>query len=406
MEHGACEREPDRPRRMQMCGGMAGAGASSRAAVTGRAIVTTARSTSAITAVTYSPHATGPRDPLVAIRPSSTPITRSRTAMARTNASARGSSTTIPYCEAAIRGATSAPTPTATSPATANASRVHPINGRCTPSDTITSSLGPHLPTPVRDDEADAAGPRRQHIDDRQDLDREGRRWKPSSQIVSSIAMTSRTSSANDQRIGTISGRCRHNLRTLTLRTALSPLRDDPILTDEPVFTVDSKNRRTWQNTFVTKLRRDQLEAEAQHAILATAVFPSGERELCLRDGVIVIAPARTTFIVQLLRSSMVRMHVQGLSVREREAKMGRLYAYITSEACAQRFREAGQITDDLLALDVEETKDHQNVWARRGRMTTRLQGVLRTLDAEIAAIVEDADNGAGGNGQGPARLI
>jgi Uncharacterized protein conserved in bacteria (DUF2130) len=258
----------------------------------------------------------------------------------------------------------------------------------------------------VRDDEADAAGPRRQHIDDRQDLDREGRRWKPSSQIVSSIAMTSRTSSANDQRIGTISGRCRHNLRTLTLRTALSPLRDDPILTDEPVFTVDSKNRRTWQNTFVTKLRRDQLEAEAQHAILATAVFPSGERELCLRDGVIVIAPARTTFIVQLLRSSMVRMHVQGLSVREREAKMGRLYAYITSEACAQRFREAGQITDDLLALDVEETKDHQNVWARRGRMTTRLQGVLRTLDAEIAAIVEDADNGAGGNGQGPARLI
>jgi hypothetical protein len=177
-------------------------------------------------------------------------------------------------------------------------------------------------------------------------------------------------------------------------------------LTDEPVFTVDSKNRRTWQNTFVTKLRRDQLEAEAQHAILATAVFPSGERELCLRDGVIVIAPARTTFIVQLLRSSMVRMHVQGLSVREREAKMGRLYAYITSEACAQRFREAGQITDDLLALDVEETKDHQNVWARRGRMTTRLQGVLRTLDAEIAAIVEDADNGAGGNGQGPARLI
>ncbi len=156
---------------------------------------------------------------------------------------------------------------------------------------------------------------------------------------------------------------------------------------------IDSKNRNAWQHTFVTKLRRDQVEAEAQHAILATAVFPSGEKELCLRDGVIVVAPARTTFVVQLLRSSMVRMHIQGLSMRERDAKMGHLYAYITSEACAQRFREAAQITDDLLALDVEETKDHENVWARRGRMMTRLKGVLRTLDAEIAAIVESAGN-------------
>lgn len=160
------------------------------------------------------------------------------------------------------------------------------------------------------------------------------------------------------------------------------------------VIVIDSKNRKAWQNTFVTKLRQDQVGAEAHHAILATTVFPSGEQELCVRDGVIVVTPARTVFILQLLRSSMVRMHIQGLSMKERSAKMGRLYTYITSEACAQRFREASKLTDDLLALDVQETKDHQNVWAKRGRMATRLKGVLRELDAEIAAIVEGTGDG------------
>jgi len=36
----------------------------------------------------------------------------------------------------------------------------------------------------------------------------------------------------------------------------------------------------------------------------------------------------------------------------------GRIYSYITSEACARRFREASTITGDLQALDAQEIKD------------------------------------------------
>ena len=157
------------------------------------------------------------------------------------------------------------------------------------------------------------------------------------------------------------------------------------------LIVIDSKNRQAWQNTFVTKLRRDQLDAAAHHAILATTVFPSGEKELCVRDGVILVSPARTVFVVQLLRASMVRLHIQGLSMKERNAKMGRVYAYITSEACARRFSEATNITSDLMALDARENRDHQRVWAKRGRMTARLKSVLCELDTEISAIVEGA---------------
>ena len=44
---------------------------------------------------------------------------------------------------------------------------------------------------------------------------------------------------------------------------------------------IDSKNRQSWQNTFVTKLRQDQVEAKAEHAILATTVFPAGKK-ICM----------------------------------------------------------------------------------------------------------------------------
>lgn len=159
------------------------------------------------------------------------------------------------------------------------------------------------------------------------------------------------------------------------------------------LIVIDSKNRKGWQNAYVTKLRQDQLKAEAQHGILATTVFPAGEKELCIRDNIIVVTPARTPFIIQLLRDLMVRMHVQGLSMKERAVKMGRLYKYMTSDICAQRFEEAKKLADDLGDLDVQEAKDHQKVWERRGRMTTRLKGVLRELNTEISAIIEGADD-------------
>jgi hypothetical protein len=152
---------------------------------------------------------------------------------------------------------------------------------------------------------------------------------------------------------------------------------------------LDSKNRQAWQNSYITKLRQDQTEAGAEAAILATTVFPSGKKELCNESGVIVVNPARAVHIVSLLRNHMIRMHVLGLSAKERGGKMNQLYKFITSEGYSQRFTEATKLTDDILELDVKEKKDHDNLWKKRGTLATRLNHVLRELDTEISAIVE-----------------
>jgi hypothetical protein len=157
----------------------------------------------------------------------------------------------------------------------------------------------------------------------------------------------------------------------------------------------DSKNHQGWQNGFVTKLRHDQVEAGAEHAILASTAFPAGKKEMCIESDVIVVNPARVVHITQILRQAMVAMHVQGLSMKERNSKMGKLYKLITSEAYSCKFNEAGKLAKDILDLDVQEKNSHETVWKKRGTLATRLRNALREIDTEVAAVIEGEEESA-----------
>src|SRR5262249_27847130 len=134
----------------------------------------------------------------------------------------------------------------------------------------------------------------------------------------------------------------------------------------------DSKNRQGWQWSYIAKLREDQVEAKAEHAILPSSVFPAGKKELFIKSGVVVVNPARLVEVVTLLRDAMTRMHILGLSMKERADKMAQLYKYITSEIHIQRFREIDQLTDDISETDVQEKKALDNIWKKRGSQVVR----------------------------------
>jgi hypothetical protein len=154
----------------------------------------------------------------------------------------------------------------------------------------------------------------------------------------------------------------------------------------------DVKVRQGWQNAYVTKLRKDKVEANAEHAILATTVFPAGKKDLYIESDVIVASPGLVVYITGLLRQAMITMHIKSLSLSERSNKMSQLYNLITSESYRKRFAEAERLTLDVLDLDVQEKKDHDIVWRKRGTMATRIKGVLRDIETDVAAVVERID--------------
>ena len=155
---------------------------------------------------------------------------------------------------------------------------------------------------------------------------------------------------------------------------------------------VDAKPRAAWQQAFVTKLRQDQSDAGADHAILSTAMFPAGRRELFVDSGVIVVAPARVTAVVDMLRKTLIAMHAAKLSEEERADKLGRLFRFITSPAYKKKLAEVSDLAGEALQIDVDEKRAHDNVWKKRGTVLTRIKNVLREIDTDVAAILEARD--------------
>ena len=45
-----------------------------------------------------------------------------------------------------------------------------------------------------------------------------------------------------------------------------------------------------------------------------------------------------------------------------------------------------------MLDLEVQEKTAHDNVWKRRGSIVKRMQNVLREVETEVAAIIENDD--------------
>jgi len=156
---------------------------------------------------------------------------------------------------------------------------------------------------------------------------------------------------------------------------------------------IATKPRAAWQQAFVTKLRQEQSEAGADHAILATTVFPAGRRELFIDSGVIVVAPARVRAIVEVLRKALIAMHVAKLSEAERADKLNKLFKFMTSPSFKKRLAEASDLTTSALQIDVDEKRAHDLVWRKRGTVLTRIRQVLRDIDTDVSAIVESRDD-------------
>jgi hypothetical protein len=159
---------------------------------------------------------------------------------------------------------------------------------------------------------------------------------------------------------------------------------------------IDSKVHQDWKYIFVTKLRQDQIEAGAEQAILTTSAFPKGKKEMCIESDVIVVNPARIVHVVHILRQAMITMHVRGLSMKERAGKMNKLYKLIISESYRRKFSEAGKLTQDILELDVQEKRAHDNVWKKRGTFATRINNVLRELETDVDSVIEGDDDSSG----------
>ncbi len=153
----------------------------------------------------------------------------------------------------------------------------------------------------------------------------------------------------------------------------------------------DSKNHNAWRNDFVSKLRSDQLSAQADHAVLSSSKFPAGARQLHIQDGVVIACPARVVALIQLVRAHLVQSHTLRMSNAERTQKTAALYGFITSQQCADSFARLDELAESLLDIQTKEVKAHENVWKQQGLAIRAAMKVQAELRNQIDSIIGTA---------------
>jgi hypothetical protein len=155
----------------------------------------------------------------------------------------------------------------------------------------------------------------------------------------------------------------------------------------------DSKNSSAWRNDYVAKLRSDQADAKADHAVLCTKMFPSGAKELHTMDGVLIVSPQRVGVIAGVLRRHVVQTATLRLSNEARSQKTAALYAFIMSEQCSQLLSSIAVNTEDMTELDAKERKAHEALWKKRADMIRSVQRAHGDLSFEIERIIGVSGN-------------
>jgi hypothetical protein len=163
----------------------------------------------------------------------------------------------------------------------------------------------------------------------------------------------------------------------------------------------DSKNRKIYHASFVQKLLVDKANAKAEHAVLVTAMFPTGQRDLCAVDGVILARPLQVVTIAALLRDSIITDHLRNLTFQDRTEKKERLYSLITSEMFRSRMTSVERAVRDLEAIDAKEVEEHRRVWARRSVQYRTADKSVRDLVTEVNVILQNPLTAADGAATG-----
>jgi hypothetical protein len=152
----------------------------------------------------------------------------------------------------------------------------------------------------------------------------------------------------------------------------------------------DVKNTSRFMSTYLTKLRADQLREGADHAILVTLAFPAGLQQLTVRDGVVIVHPARAIAVAHLLRRQTIQAHALRLGNEARGEKSQKLYEFMISDRAAHLWEEIAQVTNDMLDLDRGEKAAHQKTWVRRAGLI----GTVRRMHDDFSSAIDQIIGG------------
>lgn len=151
------------------------------------------------------------------------------------------------------------------------------------------------------------------------------------------------------------------------------------------------KNTKSFSNEWITKLKKDQQQANADVAVLVTRTLPKDVQEVEMIDGVLVVSFSVAIPVSAILRKSIEDLSYSQLVTQGQDEKMRLIYGYLTGSQFKTKIKAIVSAFKSLKEDIETEKRAYNRIWAKREKLLDHVIDSASSMYGDIEGIAGSA---------------
>lgn len=153
----------------------------------------------------------------------------------------------------------------------------------------------------------------------------------------------------------------------------------------------ESKNTKSWQESWIMKLKEDKLKVNWNIAILVTNVLPKWIKNFWMFDDVMVCIPEFAIAVASMLRDRLLAISKVEKSLEWKDAKMEMLYKYLSSQEFSSKINMMVDVFSQLKSGIDSERRAMEKNWKKREKDLERATFAITGMYWELESLMWQA---------------
>lgn len=150
----------------------------------------------------------------------------------------------------------------------------------------------------------------------------------------------------------------------------------------------ESKNTKSWSDSWVMKLKDDTLKIWWNISILVSAVLPKDIKNFWIYDDIMVCSPEFAVPVANILRDKILSISKVEKSLEWKDLKMELLYKYLTSQEFSWKINMMIQVFSNLKAWIDSERRAMEKNWKKREKDLERATFAITWMYWELESLM------------------
>ncbi len=153
----------------------------------------------------------------------------------------------------------------------------------------------------------------------------------------------------------------------------------------------ESKNTKSWTDSWIMKLKDDKLKVNWNIAILVSTVLPKWIINFGMFDDVMIASPEFAIPVATMLRDKLISISKVEKSLEGKDIKMELLYKYLTSEQFSSKITMMVDVFSQLKNWIDSERRAMEKNWKKREMDLLRATSAVTWMYGELESLMGQA---------------